>query len=98
MFRTILFGAVAVAALIFVNPSSADAHWRRGWRRGYYGPGYYGYYAPVRVYRPRVYYRTWGYSPGYYYGYPGAYYGYPGYYGYGPGFGVATPYWGFYVR
>jgi hypothetical protein len=106
MFRKLLLAAVAVAGLmVTVDTPSADAGWRRVYRRGYYAaPGYYyrpRYYAPV--YRP-VYNYGYGY-PGYYgsygYGYPYGYsYGYPGYYGgyWGPGVGVQAGNFGFYVR
>jgi hypothetical protein len=106
MFRKLLLASVAVAGLmVTVDASSADAGWRRAYRRGFYAAP--RYYAPRRVYAAPVY--SYGYTyPGYYGGYGYAYpygysYGYPGYYGgyyggWGPGFGVQTRNFGFYVR
>lgn len=72
-------GAAGAAALPMTAQKDASltqqVHWRgRRWGRGwggwgygpsiYFGaPGFYGYYGG---YRPRRYYRTYSYGPGYY--------------------------------
>ncbi len=78
--RKLLFGALALSALVVATPAEArDHHHHRDYHRSYYGHRYY-HSRPVVVYRSgyyRPYYYDYGYRP----------YGY--YYNTGPSFSIA---------